>query len=200
MNSSHLHQHLNGGKSLTLGNHKPMYSSASAASSGSSSGHRSNHTQHSIVSVHGTQQGPPSSVVSTSGVPYDQYRPMISTFGGGGHHPHHHSIQEQSPSQIYNEPTGPTSYYATGALPDRPGTGNGGGGGSSGGSSGSANGNGSASTTFFSPPNSAAARFNHNTMRASLTAHHRLAYEQQQQQQQQGSSGVMTSVSVNPKF
>lgn len=193
MNSHGIHTHLNGGKSLTLGNHKPMYSSASAASSGSSSGHRSNHTQHSIVSVHGNQQ-PPSSVVTTSGLPYDQYRPMISTFGGG--HPHHHSMQEQSPSQIYNEPTGPTSYYATGALPDRPGTGNGGG--SSGGSSGSANGN-SGSNTFFSPPNSAAARFNHNTMRASLTAHHRLTYEQQQQQQQ-GSSGVMTSVSVNPKF
>ncbi len=176
-----------------LGAHKPMYSSASAASSGSSSGgghSRSNHTQHSIVSVHGNgngsgggQQGP-----AAAGLPYDAYRPMISSFGaGGGSNLQQQSSleQQQSPSQIYNEPTGPTSYYATGALPDRPGTG----GNSSGGSSANG-GNGAPGTTFFCPPNSsAAARFSHSTMRASL---HRLNYEQQQQQ---GSVG-----SVNPKF
>lgn len=138
-------------------NHKAMYSSTSAASSGSSSGQRSNHTQHSIVSVH----GPPATH-------YDAYRPMIGAFAASS------TIQEVSPT-IYNEPTGPTSYYQ--AAPDRLGPN-----GNVNGSNGN-NGNQNSNTnTFFCPPSSSA-RFGHGTMRASLP-HHRINYEG----------------SVNPKF
>lgn len=86
--------------------------SASAASSGSSSGHsRSNHTQHSIVSVHG---GPP---VPSSG-PFESYRPMIGPFGSQTT-----TIQEVSP-QIYNEPTNGSNYYQSAS--DRSGNNSGG--------------------------------------------------------------------------
>ena len=134
-------------------NHKAMYSSTSAASSGSSSGQRSNHTQHSIVSVH----GPPAAH-------YDAYRPMIGAFSASS------TIQEVSPT-IYNEPTGPTNYYQT--APDRPGTnGNSSSGSNNSGANGSGGNNGN---TFYCPP-SGSTRFGHGTMRASLP-HHRMNYE-----------------------
>ncbi|OTF79823.1 hypothetical protein BLA29_009976 [Euroglyphus maynei] len=99
----------------TISNHNKLFQSgngggggacsASAASSGSSSGHsRSNHTQHSIVSVHGASNGP-----------FESYRPMIGPFGagsntGGVQQPSTTTIPEISP-QIYNEPTNGSNYY-----------------------------------------------------------------------------------------
>ncbi|KAJ6223472.1 hypothetical protein RDWZM_002017 [Blomia tropicalis] len=152
-------------------NHKTMYHSTSAASSGSSSGQRSNHTQHSIVSVH----GPP-------GPHYDAYRPMIGTFTQSS------TIQEVSPT-IYNEPTGPTNFYQSDRS-DRNGSNSNNNNNNNGSSSNSSNnGNGNGTNTFFCPP-TGTTRFGHNTMRASLP-HHRINYD----------GTVIGPVSgVNPKF
>ena len=132
-----------------------MYSSASAASSGSSSGQRSNHTQHSIVSVHGPP--PPTGH-------FDAYRPMIGAFAPSS------TIQEVSP-QIYNEPTNGSNYYQSAS--DRNSSANG----NSSNASGPNSGSGSTST-FFHPngSNTNGRHFGHNTMRASLP-HHRINFE-----------------------
>ncbi|XP_027204750.2 uncharacterized protein LOC113798384 [Dermatophagoides pteronyssinus] len=109
----------NNSKLTTVSNHTKLFQtgngggggcSASAASSGSSSGHsRSNHTQHSIVSVHG----------GNNGGSFESYRPMIGPFGAGSTSTNANTnnnvpqstttttIPELS-SQIYNEPT---NYY-----------------------------------------------------------------------------------------
>ncbi|KAH9510896.1 hypothetical protein DERF_009393 [Dermatophagoides farinae] len=154
-------------KMTTVSNHTKLFQggngvgtcSASAASSGSSSGHsRSNHTQHSIVSVHGGSNG--------AGVPFESYRPMIGPFGAGSasaaNVPQTTTIPEVSP-QIYNEPTNGSNYYQSAS--DRSAN-------NSGGSNGGGPGNSNPSSFFHSMhpvdrQNRSAGHFAPNTMRSS---------------------------------